>query len=409
MAENMGPRPFEGVKLLDFTWGGVGPFQGNFLSYYGATIVRIESRSRPDVTRQAGGYADDPGYLEKGPTFAVTHPVKKYSISLNLKNPQGVAVFKKLAAWADVLVESFTTGTMEGYGLGYDVLSKINPRLIMQRTCGYGHTGPMASQPGFGQTVTSLTGFYAITGWPDRPSVPISLFYTDHLSPLMGGLTLMAALDYQRRTGKGQCIDQSQVETGINYLAPVVLDWTVNHRQLALTGNQSPVAAPYGAYPCKGNDRWVAIGVYTDGEWAAFCDVLGNPEWTKEERFATLDGRIKKSEALDNLVGAWTCRFTAEQVMAMLQSAGVAAGVVSTAQDSEGDPQLKAYDFFRELEHPFLGKLNFYHPPGFTLSAAIAEMHRPVLLGEHTEQICTEFLGIPKDEFARMKKDGVFD
>jgi benzylsuccinate CoA-transferase BbsF subunit len=267
----------------------------------------------------------------------------------------------------------------------------------------------MASQPGFGQVVTSFTGFYGITGWPDRPSVPISLFYTDHLSPLMGGLALMSAIDYQRRTGLGQCIDQSQVETGMNYLAPVILDYTANGRQLSLAGNRSPVASPYGAYPCKGNDRWVAIGVFTDAEWSGFSRVIGNPAWTAEPRFSTADGRIKNSEALDRLVAEWTSKFTAEQAMAMLQDGGVAAGVVSTAQDSEADPQLKAYDFFRELEHPYLGKLNFYHPPGFTLSAATAELHRPVLLGEHTEHICTSFLGISKEEFGQMARDGVFD
>ncbi len=405
----MDHKPFEGLKVLDFTWGGVGPFQGNFLAYYGATVVRIESASRPDVTRGGGPDKEGPGRLERGPTFAVTHPVKKYGMSLNMAHPGGIAIFKKLVAWADVLIESFTTGMMERHGLGYDELKKINPRIIMHRSCGYGHTGPMASQPGFGQVVTSYTGFYTITGWPDRPSVPISLFYTDHLSPLMGGLALIAAIDYQRRTGIGQCIDQSQVETGINYLAPVVLDYTVNGRLLALTGNNSPIASPYGTYPCKGNDRWVAIGVYTDDEWHKFCNALGNPDWAAEPKFSTLDERIKHKEELDQQVGAWTSRFTAEQAMAMLQSSGVAAGVVATAQDSESDPQLKEYDFFRELDHPYLGKLNFYHPPGFTLSATTAQLHRPVLLGEHTEQICTEFLGMSHADFDQQAKDGVFD
>lgn len=406
----MDQKPFEGLRVLDFTWGGVGPFQANFLAYYGATVVRIESAARPDVTRSAMGQdLSKGGGLERGPTFAVTHPVKKYGISLNLNHSEGIEVFKKLVAWADVLIESFTTGMMERHGLGYDDLKEINPRIIMHRTCGYGHTGSMASQPGFGQTVTSLTGFYAITGWPDRPPGPISSFYTDHLSPLMGGLALMSAIDYQRRTGKGQCIDQSQVETGINYLAPVVLDYTVNGRQLTLTGNKSSYAAPYGAYPCKGNDRWVAIGVYNDEEWKSFCKVIGNPEWTTESRFSTLDSRVKNSEELDRLVGKWTIKFTAEYVMAVMQSAGVAAGVVATAQDSEEDPQLREYDFFRELEHPYLGTHNFYHPPGFTLSRATAELHRPTLLGEYTEYVCTEILGIQDEEFARMKNAGVFD
>ena len=321
-------RPFDGLKVLDFTWGGVGPFQANFLAYYGAMVVRIESFSRPDITRQGGDInpnlpkeckQDRKAFLECGPTFALTHPVKKYGISLNLNNPEAVEIFRKLAAWADVFIESFTVGTLEKRGLGWEDLKKINPRLVMHRSNGYGHTGTMASQPGYGQTVTSLTGFYAITGWPDRLPVPISSFYTDHLSPLFGGLALIAAIDYQQRTGRGQCIDQSQIESGINYLAPLVLDYTANGREPALTGNRRPYAAPHGAYRCQGDDRWVAIAVHTDGEWQAFCRVVGNPDWTKEERFGTMAGRVENSDALDEYVNEWTASHTAEQEAGLIQ------------------------------------------------------------------------------------------
>ncbi len=414
-------RPFDGLKVLDFTWGGVGPFQANFLAYYGAMVVRIESAARPDVTRQGGNvnpkliekfadeFKDPKKRLEFGPAFAVTHPVKKYGMSLNLNKPEAVEIFKKLTKWADVFVESFTTGTLEKRGLGYEDLKKINPRLIMHRTCGYGHTGSMASQPGYGQTVTSLTGFYTIAGWPDRHSVPISSFYTDHLSPLFGGLALITAIDHQQRTGEGQCIDQSQIESGINYLSPLVLDYSVNQRELALRGNSCPYASPHGAYRCQGEDRWVAITVQTDEEWEGFCRVVGSPTWTKDARFSTIEGRVNNSEELDGYVNAWTGSYTAEQVMGMMQKEGVAAGVVATAEDSEKDPQLAAYDFFHEIEHPYLGRQKFFHPPGFTLSDATAELHRPVFLGEHTEYICKDILGISDDDFEKMEKEGVFD
>ncbi len=402
-------KPFEGLKVLDMTWGGVGPFQGNFLGYYGATIIRIEGKTRSDVTRSSGDPVGDGHDLERGPVFALTHPVKKLDFTMNIAHAKAPDVFKKLAAWADVFIESFTTGMLEKRGLGYEDLKKVNPKLIMMRTCGFGHTGPMASQPGFGQTVTSLTGFYNITGWPDRRASPISSYYTDHLAPLGGGLVLMAAIDYMRRTGQGQCLDQAQVETGINFLSPVILDYTVNGRSLPLSGNKNVRAAPHGAYRCKGDDRWIGIGVYTDEEWENFCRVLGSPAWTNEERFATLDGRTKNSDALDKLVEAWTINFTSEQVMAMLQAVGVAAGVVATAEDSEKDPQLKEYDFFRDLDHPYLGRRNFYHPPGFTLSDVKSQLHRPPLLGEHTEYICTEILGMSKAEYEQLLKEGVIE
>jgi benzylsuccinate CoA-transferase BbsF subunit len=239
--------------------------------------------------------------------------------------------------------------------------------------------------------------------------VPVSSFYTDHLSPLFGGLALITAIDYQRRTGKGQCIDQSQIETGINFLAPLILDYSANKRELKLQGNKSDYAAPHGAYRCRGEDRWVAITVRTDQEWENFCRVIGNPDWTNNEKFQTIEGRVDNSEELDRYINAWTADYTPEQVMLIMQGAGVAAGVVATAQDSESDPQLKEYDFFHEIEHPYLGKQKFFHPPAFTLSEAKAELNRPVQLGEHTEYICKDFLGMPAEDYDSMKKEGVFD
>jgi benzylsuccinate CoA-transferase BbsF subunit len=409
----MDKRPFDGLKVIDFTWGGVGGFHCNYLAYYGATVVRVESATRPDITRTTGAQFNmrkegDIG-LDSSPAFAVTHPVKKYGIRLNVKVPKAIDIFKRLVVWSDVFVESFTAGTMEGFGLGYAELKKLKPDIIMYRTNGLGHTGPMAAQPGLGQTWTALTGFHGITGWPDRASVPVSSFYTDHLAPPFGGLALIAAIDYRRRTGKGQCIDQAQVETGLNYMGPVLLDYTVNGRELALTGNKCDYAAPHGAYPCRGNDRWVAIGVYNDDEWEAFCYVIGDPQWTTEERFSTLGERVKNSAELDRLVGEWTINFTAEQVMAMLQAEGVCAGVVATAQDSEEDPQLKQYDFFHYIDHPYMGNYNFYHPAPFKLSGATAERARPTLIGEETERVCKEMLGMKAEEYNQLSKEGVFN
>jgi benzylsuccinate CoA-transferase BbsF subunit len=411
----MEKQPFDGINFLEFTWAGVGPFTGNFLTYYGAKTIRVETSTRPDPVRismtpkeREGGPGKYP-WLEYGAAYHITHPVYKYDITLNLKNPKAIQVFKRLVGWADVVVENFTTGVMERMGLGYEELKKIKPSIIMHRTNGFGHTGPMAAQPGLGMTVTALTGMHGMAGWPGQPPVPVSSFYTDHLAPLFGGLALISAINYMRRTGKGQCIDHSQIEAGINYMTPVVLDYTVNGRELALIGNKSAYAAPHGAYQCKGDDRWVSIGVFTDGEWDSFCKVIGKPEWTQDAKFTTLASRISNNDELDRLVGEWTINFTAEQVMTMMQDAGVSAGVVANAQDQAEDPQMRYYDFFREREHPYLGKHNFYHPPGFKLSDTNAEVSAPSLLGEHTEYICREILGMAEDEFNGLKQEGVFD
>ncbi len=408
----MEKRPFEGINVLDFTWSGAGPYSVNWLAYHGATVIRIDSTTRPDPVRRSTQYGVQPGDkggLERGPVFTLTHPVKKYDIGLNVRLPKGKEIFKRLVVWANVVAESFPQGTVERLGLAYDDLKKIKPDIIMYRSCGYGHTGPMAHQPGFGMTVTGPSGFYRVAGWPDRPSELISNFYTDLISPTFGGLALIAAIDYWRRTGKGQCIDVSQVEAGINCLGPVVLDYVVNQRELAFTGNKLSYAAPHGAYQCKGDDRWVAIGVYTDAEWDSFCRVIGNPDWTREPRFSTLSGRVKNSEELDKLVGEWTIKFTAEQAMAMLQAGGVAAGLVVTAQDQMNDPQLKHYNFYQEFDHPYMGKLSFYMPPSFRLSKDAAERGRPPLIGEHNEYICKEVLGMSDDEIAELVIEEVLE
>jgi benzylsuccinate CoA-transferase BbsF subunit len=404
-------KPFEGLKVIDFTWSGAGPFIINFLAYYGATVLRIESSSRPDPVRHGFGYKiAGPGGLESGPVFAVTHPVKKLDLGLNMKQPKSIGMFKKLVAWSDVVMENFTTGAVERMGLGYEDLKKIKKNIIMFRSNGFGHSGPLAAQPGFGMTVTSIAGFHGIVGWPDRPSVPVSRFYTDHLSPLMGAVMLLTAVDYWQRTGEGQCIDLSQVEAGINYLGPVILDYTANGRKsVKLVGNHCDYAAPHGAYRCKGEDRWVAIGMRTDEEWECFCDLIGNPAWTLDPKFDTLGNRVKNADELDKFVNEWTKDFTAEQVMTMLQDNGISAGVVATAQDAENDPQLKHYNFFQEIDHPFLGPMKFYHPPGFTLSDAKAQLGRPPIIGEDNEYVCKEILGMSKTDIEQLLKEGVLE
>jgi benzylsuccinate CoA-transferase BbsF subunit len=178
---------------------------------------------------------------------------------------------------------------------------------------------------------------------------------------------------------------------------------------LTLKGNKCCYAAPHGVYPCQGDDRWVAIGVCTEEEWRSFCRVLGNPDWTKDPRFTTMAGRIEHSDELDKLVGSWTINHTAEEVMSMMQNASVGAGIAANAKDLAEDPQLNHYRFFREVEHPYTGKANYYHPPAFKLSSIDADVGRPTLLGEYNKQICTEILGISNSEFEKLSREGAFE
>jgi benzylsuccinate CoA-transferase BbsF subunit len=405
----MSKQPFEGINVLDFTWAGVGPFTVNYLAYFGATVVKVENNRRPDVTRTNPPYKDGIPGVDRSIYFAWSNPTKKYDITIDLNNARGVGLAKRLVGWADIVVESFLPGTLEKWGLGYEDLKKIKPDIIMLRTCMHGQTGSLAKHPGLGFVLTSLAGYNLITGWPDRGSSELYGAYSDYIAPLFGGLSVIAALDYRQRTGKGQCLDLAQHEVAIQFMSPLILDSAVNHREPVRNGNCCSYAAPHGAYRCQGNDRWCAISVFTDEEWKSFCAVIGNPGWTAEPKFATMLGRVKHSSELDKLVEEWTVNHTAEEVMTRMQDAGVPAGVVANAKDMAEDVQLKHYNYYHELDHPYLGKGALYQTPAFRLTDATARVSLPPSLGEHNEYVCTKILGISDDEFAGLVQDGVFE
>jgi len=406
-------RPLEGVKVVQLCWAGVGVYISNFLSHFGATTIRVETAVSPDPVRVFEPFAPtakpgEPVGLERSAFYSITHTAPELGMVLNLKQPEAIGIFKKLVAWADVVCEGFPTGVMDKIGLDYEGLRQVKPDIIMLRTCGYGHTGSMAAQPGFGSIMTAVTMMDTFTGWPDRPPLAPTTYYTDQLVPMWGALAILTALDYRRRTGRGQYIDHAQFEAGLNFVTPLILDFQANNHKPELKGNRSEYAAPHGIYPCKGEDRWVAISVTNDEEWENFKKVIGSPEWAENGKFASISSRLASSDELDSMVAAWTAGLTAEQVMSMLQGAGVAAGVVASARDLDNDLQTNYYNFYRQLDHPYMGKLRYYHPPGFKLSGAECSVAPPVLLGEHTEYVCSSILGMDKDEISRLQEKGVF-
>ena len=400
-------RPFEGINILDFTWTGTGPFTLNPLAFYGATIIKVESRERPDALRSLGPFKDGIAAPENSYYFAYCQMGKRYNITLNLAHPKGKELARKLVAWADIVADSLSTGTMEKWGLDYDNLKKIKPDIIMLRTCMHGHTGPLAGHHGQGFVLTALSGFDAIASWPDRAPSGVFGALTDFIAPQFNAISLISALDYRRRTGKGQYIDQAQHEAAMQLIAPLILDYTVNQRDFTANGNRLAYAAPHGIYRCQGDDRWCAIAVFTDAEWASFCRVIGKPTLAERPEFATLLSRKQNEDELDNLVEAWTITRSAEEVMSLMQASGVAAGVVANAKDQAGNPQLKHYQFFEEREHPVIGKIPFYHGPCFRLSETPYEIGRATMIGEHNEYVYTELLGLSDEEWAQLISEGI--
>ncbi len=402
------PRlPYEGIKILDFTWGAVGTVAVRFLSDWGAEAILVETYRKPSLNRTAGPFWANVVGVERGGWWHVNYNASKRSLSLNLDHPKANEVMKRLITeWKpNILAESYTPGAMKRLNLDYETVKEWKPDIIYYSTCMEGQTGPHKDRMGYGNVATSLAGPNFYTGWPDRDPSGLYGAYSDCLSATAGNNLMVAALFYQRKTGKGLWIDQSQYESVIRCLAPPLMDYFLTGRVMERAGNRVPDAAPHGAFPCKGDDRWVAIAVFTDEEWGGFCRVIGNPEWTKEPKFATLMGRKANEDVLERLVGEWTIDFAAEQVEAMMQAGGVAANVVENAQDYMEDPQIKHYNAMPEFDHPLIGKTRIYGP-AMKLSKCPDGVSRAPTMGEHNRNVLHDILGMSDDEIADLMVEG---
>jgi len=396
----MGSLPLEGVRVADFTWVWTGPTTTKVLADFGATVFKIESEARWDVWRIQPPWKDDKQGVNRGAIFNCIN-TSKNSVTLDLSHPKAKEVAKKFVAWADVVTDNFAGGAMERMGLGYEVLKEIKPDIIMMSSALMGQTGPWHDSPGYGDQLSAISGLHEIAGWPDRRPGEIG-FYTDFIAPRFNALTILAALDYRRRTGKGQYLDVAQHQAGVQYVTPSLLDYGVNGRVATRQGNYDEHAAPHGSYPCKGEDRWCVIAVSTDEEWVRFCSVVGNPEWTKDPKFTTLEDRQKNSEELDQHVASWTTERTDEEVMTTLQEAGVPAGRINDSRDHmDNNPQMQFREFYQPREHPEVGT---YRPPRqpCVLSKSPCEIKRAPLMGEHTETALKEIIGLSDEEIEEL-------
>lgn len=400
---------FSGLKIVSFCWAVVGPLTMKYFADYGATVVRLETNKRTCVGRVSAPYKDNkPGINRSG--YYNHFSGNMYSMALDMTNPKAIDVVKKMVAQADVVMENFTPGTMEKWGLSYEELKKIKPDIIMLRQSGFGPTGPNAKQPAFGMILAAVAGLPNFIGWPDRGPLPLGVSaYTDCISPRFASAALIAALDYRNKTGKGQLLDLSQFECALYFILPYILQYNTNGTEPSRIGNTCPHAAPHSVYSCKGDDRWCTIAAMNDEQWANLCKVIGKAELIEDSRFNTLQNRKKNEEELDKIVSAWTENLTPEEVMEKMQSAGVPAGVVENAADISNDPQLRQRNLFWPIEHPDMGIFN-HLGPSMELSKTPAEALMPSpRLGEHTEYVCTKLFGMSDEEFVTLLTEGVFE
>ncbi|MEY2434317.1 MAG: hypothetical protein QOC92_4042 [Acidimicrobiaceae bacterium] len=371
--ERDGKGAWASTRILEFGAGAAGPIATRYFAEHGATVLRVESASRPDFLR-VGQYADMFDALNCG----------KRSVTLNLKHPDGHALAKRLVVeWADAVAENFAPRAMRGLRLSYDDLVADKPDLVMISACLNGQTGPHRDYPGFGGQGAALSGFNYLTGWPDREPIGPFGTITDSLAPRFVATALATALLHHRATGNGVYVDLSQVECAAWSLS----DWLLAYKRDGVIGerlgNGHPTALLHGVYPCAGDDRWVAIACWTESEVANLRAIAGDD------------------------LAAWTGERNALDAATELQAAGIEAVPVQDFGDVDADPQVAHRDHFIELPHPELG-LGKYERNGFRIAASPSGYARSgPTLGQDNEWALGDLLGISPEDRARLEQDGV--
>ena len=398
--------PLADLKILDFTWVMAGPAATRVLADYGATVVRIESSRRLDTGRTIGPFHDgQPGVEHSG--FFQNVNAGKLGLTLDLAQDAGRAVALDLVRWADVVTESFSPKAMRAWGFDYASLRQVKPDIIMVSTCLMGQSGPLAQFAGFGNLAAAISGFFSVTGWPDRPPAGPFGAYTDYVAPRFTASAILAALEYRRRTGQGQYIDQSQAESALHFLTPALLDYTVNGRRQERVGNVDAHLAPHGVYPAAGQDRWLAITVSHDAQWQALCEVIERPELAHDSRFVTPTARLAHHAALDTLLTAWTQEHDAHTAEAALQARGVPASAVQNSQELYSDPQLVQRGHFVQLPHSLHGTTTI-EASRFRLSRTPARVERAApTLGGDNQYVLETILGYSSERIAALAATGV--
>jgi benzylsuccinate CoA-transferase BbsF subunit len=386
--------PLEGIRVVDFTTARAGSHISQWLGIMGAEVLKIESELRPDGMRISHRFAD--------------FNTSKKSITLNMNKPKSAELVKKLVKVSDIVADNFGGAVMERWGLGYSELKKIKPSIIVYTGCGWGRTGPYRERPAYAPVIDAFTGFAFANGYVGGPPLLIGEGgWTDSVSAQHAVFAILAALFHRLITGEGQYIDLSMSEATLAFIPEVVLNYTINGKIMERTGNRDNFMAPHGCYRCQGEDKWVAIAVSNDDEWSAFCNAVGNPEWTRKEEFGDQLSRWQNQDELDKLIQEWTIKHTHYEAMETLQKAGVIAGASLDIGEIVNDPHLKERGYMVEMEHPEMGKVVRAAVP-WRLSDSPKGNYAPSpLLGEHNNYVFGELLGLSKEEIKQLHEEQV--
>jgi crotonobetainyl-CoA:carnitine CoA-transferase CaiB-like acyl-CoA transferase len=422
--------PLEGVRVLDVTVVWAGPHCTQLLAEWGAEVIRVEplTHIQPNtrgaeirLSRTAarslagngsllsGAYPDrDPGDhpWNRNPAFN-SHAHNKRTFTLDVMEQGGLDVFKQLIAISDVLVENNAPDTIERAGLTYSALSRVNPRLIMLRISAFGLSGPYKNYRNYGTQIEAAMGHHLIRGYPDAdPTITGDAYAADAAGGVHGAYAVLLALRHLRRTGEGQQIELSLAESFLPYMGEAILDYTMNGRSSGPQGNQHNSHAPHGVYPCRGDDRWIAIDVGCDRDWESLCEVLDLREEAGDERFATTFVRWHHRAVLDVRIAQRTRTEDAFDLFRRLQAAGIAAGPVQNEADVHACPQLASRGFFQRVNHPDTGEHSY---PGFSFQFAETPnsfQRHACVLGQDNDYVYRGLLDVSDEEYDRLRALG---
>jgi crotonobetainyl-CoA:carnitine CoA-transferase CaiB-like acyl-CoA transferase len=389
------------------------------LADLGADVIKIEGPQRPDVWRffhatgapGLGPPVARPG-AHQGNTSHYYNSVNrnKRSLALDLAGARGRELFLELVRTADIVLENFTPRVLDNFGLSYEVLRAVNPRLILVSFSGYGRTGPYRDIKATGATIETIGGWVSLFGYPDEPPMLMGEMEADPTSGLHAAALALVALGYRDRTGKGQRIDGSMFEAAVGYIGEEILFGSLGRTQPHPRGNRDRAMAPQGAFPCgpgEGTDSWLAITIRHDDDWRALVSVATGAPWLRDPRFETAAGRLACVDDVEIALSQWTRTHDARQMMAALQQAGVPAGVVLKTDEVPRDPHFLARGWFQPLTHPDTGtQLHNGHPWRFSRSPLVWRSPSP-RLGEHSAAILAGELHLEADEIASLFEEGV--
>jgi benzylsuccinate CoA-transferase BbsF subunit len=389
-----GVRRLEGVRIVDFSWVLTGPICTRSLAALGAEVIKVESATRADLSQRNLAWEE----LNMG----------KRSITLNLKESRARELVRQLIARSDVVVENFSTGVMERLGLDYDSLREVNPRIIMASSSAFGRTGPDRELVAYGTLVQCLTGWAALSAHPGYPPRSSGGVWTDPLTAGIETFLVLAAIWRQRESGVGCFIDLSMAETTIAALPEPVLAWSGAREAVQPRGNRHPVFAPQGCYPALGDDRWIALSIQSDAEWAELWRLMHRPGIAQDPRFSSQAGRQKHHDVLDELISTWSMERAADETAELLQLHGIAAAATIEPADILHDVQLCARSFISQLERlDGSSVLSVPGAPWLIDGQRPSPTRRPPRLGEDNDYVFKSVLGLSDADYSRSIDDRV--